>query len=101
MKDAIEMMETYMKPETVKRARIKAERESLTIKLAQLREKQNLTQTQITGFTQTAVSKLEKRKDLKISTLIEYLDSLGMGVEIRAYPKNSSDIHSEAVLLKV
>lgn len=87
MEDAIKMMESYMSPESIKRATIRAERESLTIKLSKLREKQNLTQSQVPNFSQTSVSRLEKRKDIKLSTLIEYLDGLGMGVEIKAYPK--------------
>jgi hypothetical protein len=36
------------------------------------------------------ISKLDNRKDIRISTLIDYLDNLGMGLEITAYPKNSA-----------
>ncbi|MFZ4618155.1 MAG: hypothetical protein ACOYM2_18405 [Rectinemataceae bacterium] len=40
-------------------------------------------------FTQTSASRLEKRTDWKLSTLIEYLDDIGMGLELRAYPKKA------------
>jgi transcriptional regulator with XRE-family HTH domain len=75
-----------------------AQKESLNIKLAMLREKYGVKQSEIENFTQTAVSKLENRKDIRISTLIDYLDSLGMGLEITAYPKNST---KKELLLRV
>lgn len=98
MKDAIKSMESKMNPESIKKAHVKAEQEILTIRLAQLREEQNKKQADMDNFTQTSVSKIEKRKDIKISTLIDYLDSLGMGLEIKAYSKKAD---AEKVLLKV
>ena len=53
------------------------------------------------NFTQSSVSKIEKRKDMKISTLIDYLDSLGMGLEIITYPKAATSNEQEKVLLKI
>jgi transcriptional regulator with XRE-family HTH domain len=47
-----------------------AQEESLNVRLAILREKYGVKQNEIAAFTQTAVSKLENRKDLRISTLI-------------------------------
>ena len=101
MKNAIKMMENMMTPESVRKAHIKAEQEILTIRLAQLREIMNKKQTEIKNFTQSSVSKIEKRKDIKISTLIDYLDSLGMGLEITAYPKKSKIATEKTVLLKI
>ena len=46
-----------------------AQRKSLNIRLAMLREKYGVKQSEIENFTQTAVSKLENRKDMQISTL--------------------------------
>jgi hypothetical protein len=63
-----------------------------------LREKYGVKQNEITNFTQTAVSKLEHRKDIRISTLVDYLNSLGMGLEITAYPRNS---RKKELLLRV
>lgn len=99
MKDAIKRMETLMSEEAVRKAHLRAEQEILTIRLAQLREEQKIKQSEMENFSQTSVSKIEKRKDIKISTLIEYLDNLGMGLEILAYPKNNSA--SEKILLKI
>jgi hypothetical protein len=101
VKNAIEAMETMMSPEAVRRARSKAEQEILTIKLGNLREKCGLKQNEIENFSQTSVSRLEKRKDIKISTLVEYLNSLGMGLEIKTYPKNKNKKIKEEVLLKI
>lgn len=101
MKDSIKMMESNMSPEAVRRTHIKAEQDIMTIRLAQLREEQNVKQSEMANFTQSSVSKIEKRKDIKISTLIDYLDSLGMGVEIITYPKNSVSKKLGKILLKV
>jgi len=38
---------------------------------------------------------------MKISTLIEYLDNLGLGLEIKAYSKNKKRKNDEYILLKV
>ena len=97
MKDAIKMMESNMSPEAVRRTHIKAAQDIMTIRLAQLREEQS----EMTNFTQSSISKIEKRKDIKISTLIDYLDSLGMGLEIITYPKLAVSKNQEKVLLKL
>ena len=95
MKDAIKMMENNMSPEAVRRAHIKAEQDIMTIRLAQLREEKNVKQSEMANFTQSSVSKIEKRKDIKISTLIDYLDSLGMGLE--NYKKHITHIRPQVV----
>lgn len=99
--NAIEKMESQMSADAIKKAHKKAEREILAIRLAQLREEQNVRQSEMENFTQTAVSKIEKRTDMKISTLIDYLESIGMGVKITAYPKCSMPAMDERVLLEV
>jgi len=99
MKDAIKMMESQMSEEAVRKAHMKAEQEILSIRLAQLREEQNIKQSEMSDFSQTSVSKIERRKDIKISTLIDYLDNLGMGLEILAYSKSNTT--NEKILLKI
>lgn len=101
MKNAIQMMESKMSPEMVKKAHKQAEQEILAIRLSQLREEQNIKQTNLNNFSQSSVSKIEKRKDMKISTLVSYLDSIRMGVEIKAYAKDSSMKIKEKILIKV
>ena len=101
MHDAIKMMESKMSPESVARSRIMAEQEILTIKLGQLREKLGVKQDEFNNFSQTSISRLEKRKDIRISTLIEYLNNLGMGLEIKTFPKNSRSKVKEEILLRI
>ena len=88
LRRAVETMESMMTPEAVELSRKKAEQEIFAIRLGQLREKNGFKQNEVQNFSQTSVSRLERRKDIKISTLVDYLSSLGMGLEIRAYPKN-------------
>ena len=101
MHDAIKMMESKMTPESVARSRMMAEQEILTIKLGQLREKLGVKQDEFDSFSQTSISRLEKRKDIRISTLIEYLNNLGMGLEIRTFPKNNIKKIKEEILLRI
>lgn len=52
------------------------------LRLKMAREMIGLNQTDLKGLTQPEVSKIEKRKDLKISTLNKYAKSMGMKVKI-------------------
>jgi len=101
MNDAIKMMESKMKPESVERSRIMAEQEILAIRLGQLREKLGVKQDEFNNFSQTSISRLEKRKDIRISTLIYYLNNLGMGLEIKTFPKTNIKNINEEILLRV
>jgi transcriptional regulator with XRE-family HTH domain len=101
MKNAVKAMEGMMTEEQIRRAHATAEREILAIRLAKLRERRGIKQTEVPAFSQTAVSKLEKRKDMKISTLVEYLEGIGMGLELRVYPKGSNGTTQGEILLKV
>jgi hypothetical protein len=92
-------IEKKMKPEALAQARKLYEQESLNLKLKSLRGKYGVKQSEVSNFTQTAVSKLENRRDIRISTLIDYLDSLGMGLEITALPKGENA--EREILLKV
>jgi hypothetical protein len=94
----ISELDAKMNPAVLEKARRMAREESLNIRLAILREKYGMKQNELTNFTQTAISKIENRKDIRISTLIDYLGSLGMGLEITARPKNST---KKELLLRV
>jgi transcriptional regulator with XRE-family HTH domain len=101
-KDFSTEMAEMLPPERVARARKEAEKEILKIRLSELRKKLGIRQKDIKTFSQSSISKLEARKDLKISTLIEYLENLGLGVEIKAYQKNKGrKKNQEYVLLKI
>jgi len=101
VKNAVKAMEASMTADQVHRARAEAEREILSMRLAELRERRGIKQTDISAFSQTAISKLERRKDMKLSTLIEYLEGIGMGLEIRVYPKDAKGSTKAETLLKV
>ena len=101
VKNAIKAMEAMMSGEQVRRARLAAEREILNMRLAELRERQGVKQSDIKAFSQTAVSKLEKRRDMKLSTLIEYVQGIGMGIEIRVYRKGAKRSGKAQTLLRM
>ena len=95
----ISELDAKISPEVLEKARRLYERDSLNIKLKALRGKYGVKQTEVANFSQTAISKIERRKDIRLSTLIEYLDSLGMGLEITALPKGNSE--EREVLLRI
>jgi DNA-binding XRE family transcriptional regulator len=62
-----------------------------TMPLDQLRKAQELTQLQlaeILGVNQGEISKLERRGDIRLSTLADYIEALGGRLEIRAVFKD-------------
>src|SRR4030065_171190 len=86
--DFVDELASTLSKDRIKNAKIEAGKEILQIRLAELREKLGIRQEDIKSFSQSSVSKLESRKDMKISTLIEYLGNLGLGIEIKVYPRN-------------
>lgn len=100
VKNAVKAMENMMSADQVRRARLAADREILALQLAKLRERQGVRQSDIKAFSQTAISKLERRKDMKLSTLIEYVQGIGMELEIRVYPKGAKRSSKAQTLLR-
>jgi hypothetical protein len=100
-KDFIDELEAMLPPVRVQRAKKEAEKEILQIRLSELRKQMGVKQEDIPAFTQSGISKLESRKDMKISTLVEYIRSIGMGLEIKAYPKKRKHKADDVVLLKI
>ena len=102
MRDSEEIMKEMLWEDDIRHVKLMAEQDLLAARLVELRQSQNIRQDDMPHFSQTSISRIEHRKDIKISTLLEYLDSLGMGVEIKAYPKNNtSTIPMESILLRV
>lgn len=97
--DFVDELESMLSSDRVERARKNAEKEIFNIRLAELRKMMKVRQEDITTFTQSGISKLEKRKDMKISTLLEYLDSIGMGIEIKTFPKKAGKKHDKEIIL--
>lgn len=100
VKKAVKAMKNMMSADQVRRAHLAADREILALQLAKLRERQGLRQSDIKAFSQTAISKLERRKDMKLSTLIEYVQGIGMGLEIRVYRKGAKRSGKAQTLLR-
>ena len=96
--DFFEEAEKSLSPERIKRARERAKEAITQIRLAELRKKLGVNQEEVKGFTQSNVSRLEARNDMKLSTLIDYLHRLGMGLEIKA--KKTESVGSGFVLLR-
>jgi transcriptional regulator with XRE-family HTH domain len=74
-------------PDIEARIRREVEDAARIMKLYQLREARNLTQTslaQVLNVNQGAVSKLERRTDMYVSTLRSYLKAMGAELQIRA-----------------
>jgi predicted transcriptional regulator len=81
------------KPAEIKRIRAMAEKELAEIELAELRAALDVTQVELANrlkVTQTAISRLEGRKDWHLSTLSDYVEKLGGELEVRAvFPERS------------
>lgn len=100
-KDFIDELAKTLPKKSVDRAMEKAAKEIFMIRLAELRKSRGIRQEEIKAFSQSSISKLESRKDMKLSTLIEYLGELGMGIEIKTYPKAEHNKNEELVLVRV
>lgn len=100
--NAIEEMKAMMSKESIERAEAKAQEMLFQMKLSELRKEAGLKQQDIEAFSQSGLSKIESRKDMKISTLREYLHSIGMELEIRARKMKSgkTDKRKDYILLK-
>ncbi len=66
-----------------------------TNRLARLREDMGLTQTQMAGrlsINQASISQIEKRGDVRLSTLRRYVRALGGQLEIRVKVPKHADV---------
>jgi len=83
VKGAMKAVESAMSEESIARSDGIYERESLLLKLAELRVQYKFKQSDIKGFSQPAISRIEGRTDIKLSTLIKYLTQMELEMEIR------------------
>jgi hypothetical protein len=96
------LMASRFTPEEIQGITIDAKKEILKIRLAELRRIMHVTQQEMKGFSQPAVASLEKRKDMKLSTLVSYLSEIGMGMEIKVFAKQRrATVPEEMILLKI
>ena len=82
-----EHAEKSLSKERIEKAKSEAQKEILKIKLSELRKQFGIKQIEVEGFSQPAVSRLEARKDMKISTLMDYVHSLGLEIQIKVKEK--------------
>ena len=84
--DVLKLIESRMSPASIRRSDAKARRMLLALRLAEFRKAMKVDQSSVKGFSQPAVSKIETRGDIKLSTLVEYCRGIGAEVEIAAKP---------------
>jgi hypothetical protein len=81
------LLEAKMSPESLSRSNAKAVQLRREMPLDELRAARQLTQAHLgtlLGIQQAAVSKLERRADMYISTLSKVIEAMGGTLEIRA-----------------
>jgi hypothetical protein len=83
-KDVFELIESRMTPESIRRSDAKARRLLLGLRLAEFRKSLAVDQSSVEGFTQPDVSKIERRGDVRLSTLVDYCRGLGADVRVLA-----------------
>jgi transcriptional regulator with XRE-family HTH domain len=74
-------------PEVEERIRRSVEEATIVMRLYQLREARNLTQdnlAKVLEINQGAVSRMEKRGDMYVSTLRSYIEAMGGQLQIKA-----------------
>jgi DNA-binding XRE family transcriptional regulator len=83
-------------PEVEERIRQSVEEAAIVMRLYQLRETRNLTQdnlAKVLEVNQGAVSRMEKRRDMYVSTLRSYIEAMGGQLQIKAiFPEGEVQI---------
>ena len=64
-----------------------------------LRKIMGLKQSDVKGFEQAGVSKIESRDDIKLSTLVKYVTAINMDLEIKAIAREESEETPKEVVL--
>ena len=86
-----------MSPEAQSRAAARAEAMLVEMQLQELRKARNVTQVEVAkamSVEQAAVSKLERRDDMYVSTLREYVKALGGELKLVAsFPDADIQLH--------
>jgi len=83
-------------PEVEGRIRQSVEEAAIVMRLYQLREERNLTQenvAKVLEINQGAISRMEKRNDMYVSTLRSYIQAMGGQLQIKAiFPEGEVQI---------
>lgn len=97
--DFFEKIEGSWSAERLERVKNKSDQILFDLQLREIREKMGIRQSDVKGFTQSNISRLESRTDMKLQTLIDYIQALGLGLEIKVIFKDKKP-HQEALLLR-
>ena len=86
-----------MSPEAQSRAAARAEAMLVDMQLQELRKARNVTQVEVAramNVEQASISKLERREDMYVSTLREYVKALGGELKLVAsFPDADIQVH--------
>lgn len=86
-----------MSPDAQARSAARAEAMLLEMQLQELRKSRNVTQVELAGLMQVeqaSISKLERREDMYVSTLREYVRALGGELRlVAAFPDGEIQVH--------
>lgn len=89
-------LRTKMSPEAQARSAARAEGMILEMRLQELRKSRHVTQVRVAeamGVEQTAISKLEHRSDMYLSTVYEYIKALGGELKLVAsFPEGDIEV---------
>lgn len=88
-----------MTPAGIRRSNTKARKVLLALRLTEFRKSIKKDQSAVVGFSQPAVSKIEGRGDIRLSTLIEYCQGLGAEIRVTARSRKRGS-HKDFVLLE-
>ena len=98
MSKKFSVLRSKMPPEAQARSAARAEGMLLEMRLRELRKSRNVTQVevaQVMGVEQTAISKLEHRSDLYLSTVYGYIKALGGELKLVAsFPEGDIPVQS-------
>lgn len=98
--DFFESAKEVMPADRFKRAIERGEEIVAFLRLAEARKRMGLRQVDVDGYTQDEISKIENRFDIKLSTLINYMKSIGMGIKIVGIPENDEEEEFEILTAK-
>ena len=86
-----------MSPDAQARSAARAEAMLLEMQLKELRKSRNVTQVELADLMQVeqaSISKLERREDMYVSTLREYVRALGGELKlVAAFPDGEIQVH--------
>lgn len=80
-------LEAKMSPDSIARSSTRAKRTLELMALHEIRRARKKNQTEVAesmGSAQAEVSKIERRSDMRVSTLNDYIEALGGHLELRA-----------------